>query len=185
MKWGWRGYWGHQGCWGYWGFWCKGNHLVSKVKEAVEVIEASNVIRTVVVIDATEVFRTTQILKINNIVARITLFRCFEKKKFLNKLMEFYRNFAISQNWGCGGHGDYFWPNQRIITQMPPTQDSQTTFKPNLTCIFLFPRTRYIMSIPNGWPCTFDHHCESKTFDVTTDHFYQTHGFDPEILEIT
>ena len=35
-------------------------------KEAVEVIEA------------TEVFRTTQILKINNIVARITLFRCFE-----------------------------------------------------------------------------------------------------------
>ena len=26
-------------------------------------------------------FRTTQILEINNIVARITLFRCFEKKK--------------------------------------------------------------------------------------------------------
>ena len=59
-------------------------------KEAVEVIEASDVIRTVEVIEATEVFRTTQILKINNIVARITLFRCFEKKNFLNKLMEFY-----------------------------------------------------------------------------------------------
>ena len=48
------------------------------------------VIRNVEVIEATEVFRTTQILKINNIVARITLFRCFEKKFFLNKLMEFY-----------------------------------------------------------------------------------------------
>ena len=53
-----------------------------EAKEAVEVIEASEVIRTVEVIEATEVFRTTQILKINNIVARITLFRCFEKKNF-------------------------------------------------------------------------------------------------------
>ena len=69
-----------------------------EAKEAVEVIEASEVIRTVEVIEATELFRTIQILKINNIVARITLFRCFEKKIFLNKLMEFYRNFAISQN---------------------------------------------------------------------------------------
>ena len=34
---------------------------------------------------------------------------------------------------------------------MPPTQDSQTTFKPNLTYIFL--SARYIISIPNGWPC--------------------------------
>ena len=54
-------------------------------KEAVEVIEASDVIRTVEVIEAieaTEVFRTTQILRINNIVARITLFRCFETKTF-------------------------------------------------------------------------------------------------------
>ena len=50
--------------------------------EAVEVIEASDVIRTVEVIEATEVFRTTQILKINNIVAKITLFRCFETKFF-------------------------------------------------------------------------------------------------------
>ena len=39
------------------------------------------VIRSVEVIEATEVFKTTQILKINNIVARITVFRCFEKQK--------------------------------------------------------------------------------------------------------
>ena len=39
---------------------------------------------------------------------------------------------------------------------MPPTQDPQTTFKPNLTCIFQSARTRYIISIPNGGPCKSD-----------------------------
>ena len=32
-------------------------------------------------------------------------------------------------------------------------QDSQTTFKPNLTCIFLSARARYFVSNPNGGPC--------------------------------
>ena len=36
---------------------------------------------------------------------------------------------------------------------MPPTQDPQTTFKPNLTCVLLSARTRYIISFPNGGPC--------------------------------
>ena len=53
--------------------------LFLEAKEAVEVIEASDVIRSVEVIEATEGFRTTQILKTNNIMARITLFRCFKK----------------------------------------------------------------------------------------------------------
>ena len=57
--------------------------------EAAEVIEASDAIMSVEVIEATEVFRTTQILKNNIIVARITLFRCFETKIFLNRLLEF------------------------------------------------------------------------------------------------
>ena len=52
------------------------NHPVTKVqavflffeaKEAVEVIEASDVTMPVEVIEASEVFRTTQTLKINNI----------------------------------------------------------------------------------------------------------------------
>ena len=61
-----------------------GNHSVCKVQavfflfleatEAVEVIEASDVIMSVEVNEATEVFRTTQSLKINDIKARITLF---------------------------------------------------------------------------------------------------------------
>ena len=33
------------------------------------------------------------------------------------------------------------------------TQDSQITFKPNLTCIFLSARARYIISNPDGRPC--------------------------------
>ena len=59
-----------------------GNHSVCKVyaflfleaKEAVEVIEASDIIMSVEVIEAIEVFRTTFSLKINNLKARITLF---------------------------------------------------------------------------------------------------------------
>ena len=55
---------------------------------------------------------------------------------------------------GCGGQECYFWPNQRVIHQIPTSQDSQTTFKLNLTCIFISARARYFVSKPNGWPCT-------------------------------
>jgi hypothetical protein len=57
--------------------------------EAVEVIEAIDVIMSVEAIEATEVFRIPQILKINNLMATIILFRCFENKYFLNRLLEF------------------------------------------------------------------------------------------------
>ena len=60
-----------------------------EAKEAVEVIEASDVVMSAEVIGAAEVFRITQILKINDILARITLFESFEKKNFLNTLLEF------------------------------------------------------------------------------------------------
>ena len=48
-------------------------------KEAVGAIEANGVIMSVEVIETTEILRTTKILKINNMRARITIFRCFEK----------------------------------------------------------------------------------------------------------
>ena len=48
--------------------------LFSEVKEAVEVIEASDVIMSVEVIEATEVFRTSRSLKIYDVKAIITLF---------------------------------------------------------------------------------------------------------------
>ena len=38
---------------------------------------------------------------------------------------------------------------------MPPIQDSQTTFKPNLTCLLLSIRASYIISNPDGRPCTY------------------------------
>ena len=59
-----------------------------EAKEAVKVTEASDVIRSVEVIEAAEVFKTTQILKTKNIVARTTLFRCFEKRSFSTRLLE-------------------------------------------------------------------------------------------------
>ncbi len=49
----------------------------------MEVIEVSDVIMSAEVIEAAEVFRTTKIIKINNLLARITLFWCYEKKNFL------------------------------------------------------------------------------------------------------
>ena len=42
---------------------------------------------------------------------------------------------------------------------MPPTQNSHSTFKPNLTCIFLSARARYIMSNPDEIPCNW---CDSR-----------------------
>ena len=123
---------------------------------------ASDVIRSVEVIEATEVFRTTQILKINNIVSRITIFGCFEKIFFLNKLMEFYWNFAISQNWGCGGQGCYFWPNPRVISKKSAIQNSQITFKPKLPCIFLPARAKWNVTVCIGTPCIS--YCHSNVF---------------------
>ena len=63
--------------------------------------------------------------------------------------------FGTLSFWGCGGQGCYFQPNQRVISQMPLTQDSQTTFIPNLTWIFLSLRAKYIMSKPVGRPCIY------------------------------
>ena len=54
--------------------------LFSEAKEAVKVIEVSDVIMCTE-FEATKVFRTTQILKIINILVRATLFGCFEKKR--------------------------------------------------------------------------------------------------------
>ena len=55
---------------------------VFETKEAVEVIKVSDVILAVEVLETTEVFRTTQVIEIENLMARIILFRCFEKNFF-------------------------------------------------------------------------------------------------------
>ena len=51
-----------------------------EAKEAVEVIEASDVILSVEVIEATKVFRTTQILRIKNQMAKSPYFDVLRKK---------------------------------------------------------------------------------------------------------
>ena len=104
MKWGWRGHSGR------WGFWCQENHLACKVhayfycqvKEAVKFIEASNFIMSVGSLRP-QVFKFTQILEVNNLMTKITIFWCFEKKKILNRLLEFLVKFShTSVLWRTG-----------------------------------------------------------------------------------
>ena len=85
---------------------------------AVEVMEASDVIMSVEVIEATEVLETTSVLEINKLMAKITLFWCFEKKIFWTEWWNFRWNSAIIQDWGRGGQGCYFQPNPRAIGQI-------------------------------------------------------------------
>ena len=49
---------------------------------------------SVEVIEATEAFKTTQVLEINMLMARITLFRYFEKNIFLKRIMKFQVKFC-------------------------------------------------------------------------------------------
>ena len=56
--------------------------LFFEAKEAVEVIEASDVIMSVAVIKATEIFKPTLDLEIDKLMAKISLFCCFEKRKY-------------------------------------------------------------------------------------------------------
>ena len=52
----------------------------TNAKEAIEVIEVTEVITSVEVIETAEFFRTTQGFEINKLMAKISLFCCFEKK---------------------------------------------------------------------------------------------------------
>ena len=63
--------------------------LFFEAKEAVQVIEASDVIMSFEVIEATKVFRTTQILKIKNLMAKPPYFDVLRKKKFLINSLNF------------------------------------------------------------------------------------------------
>ena len=79
---------------------------IFEAKEAVEVIEATEVITSVEVLETAEIFRTTQCFEINKLMAEISLFCCFEKKRMVWWNLKW--NSAIFQNWGHGGQGYYF-----------------------------------------------------------------------------
>ena len=66
--------------------WSASSFFFFEDKEAVEVIETSDVIMSVQVIGATEVFKTTEVLEINKLMAKITLFWCFEKKNISEQI---------------------------------------------------------------------------------------------------
>ena len=59
---------------------------------------------------------------------------------------------------------------------MPPTQDSQTTLKLNLTCIFLSARTRiyqYLMADPVYEPCPFGLKLRKFALDPVVEIFFK------------
>ena len=64
-------------------------------------MEASDVIMLVEVIEATEVLETTSVLEINKLMAKITLFWCFEKKNseqndgISNEILPSFRTEAV------------------------------------------------------------------------------------------
>ena len=51
---------------------------------------------------------------------------------------------------------------------MPPTQDSQTTLKPNLTYIFLSARARCIISNPDGDPVKCQQMQNQRILEITS-----------------
>ena len=88
-----RGCWGHLAQWIYHVFWGHGGHW------------------------------GFQVLEINKLMARITLFWCFEKKYLWTEWWNFKWNSAIIQDWGCGGQRYYFQPNPRVISQISASHE--------------------------------------------------------------
>ena len=62
--------------------------------------------------------------------------------------------FGILSFGGCGGQGYYFWPNQRVISQMSTTQDFQITLKQNLACISLSVKANWNINVCPWTPCS-------------------------------
>ena len=125
-----------------------------EAKEAIEVIEPCDVIMSVEVIEATELFKTTQILRIIHLMARITLFWRFEIYLLFEWTPEILVEFNPPSELRLWRAGMLFLTKSKGHTcQIPTSQNPPTTFKPNLTCIFLSARARYIRSKPDGRPC--------------------------------
>ena len=101
-------------------------------KEAVGAIEANGVIMSVEVIETTEILRTTKILKINNMRARITIFRCFEKTNITHDSWNLSESLPTLRTEAVEDRDVIFYPNWRVIRKKYATQDSQTTLKPDL-----------------------------------------------------
>ena len=68
------------------------------------------------------------------------------------------------------------------MPKIPQSQDSQTTFKPNLTCIFLSTRARYIVSNLDERPCTIKSFHSLESFKING---YIYIGFQIGLWEMT
>jgi hypothetical protein len=135
--------------------------------EAVEVIEATEATEAGEAIEATDIPRPGKSLLSTPESSRLmnlALFWCFEKHYFLWNHEISFINFWIFSVGGCWGQPMIlFWklvPKIKIST----SQDFKTTFKYNLTCIFLSVRAQLKNHFALGHPvhkiwCCYFYYC--------------------------
>ena len=64
----------------------------------------------------------------------------------------------LSFCWCRGGHGCYFQPNPRVISQMSASHECTDTVFMTQKCIFLSVRLKLLLSVHYETPCTTGHH---------------------------
>ena len=121
--------------------------------EAVEVTEA---IEAVEVIEATDILRPEKSLLTTPESSRLlnlALFWCFENHFFLwNHEISFF-NFCTFSVGGCWGQPKLLFWKLALIIKMSTSQHFKTTFKYNLTCIFLSLRAQLKKPLCLRTPC--------------------------------
>jgi hypothetical protein len=65
----------------------------------------------------------------------------------------FYGFVALFQDWGCGGQGCYFQPNQSVISQMSASHECTDTVVMAKKCIFDGLISVYFRAYRVGTPC--------------------------------
>ena len=144
-------------------FWCRGwwkhkTQYFFRWNEAVEVIEATEAVEAAEVIETTDILRPGKSLLSTPESSRLLnldLFWCFENHFFWwNHEISFFNSCTFSVG-GCWGQPKlHFWKLVLII-KMSTSQHFKTTFKYNLTCIFLSLRAKLKKPLCPRTPCTY------------------------------
>ena len=124
--------------------------------EAVEVIEATEATEAVEAIEATDIPRPGKSLLSTPESSRLlylALFWCFENYHFQwnHEVSSF--DFCTFSVGGCWGQPMLLFWKLVLIIKMSTSQDFKTTFKYNLTCIFLSVRAQLKKPLCPRTPC--------------------------------
>ena len=151
MKWGCRGHWGHWGYWGCWGHW--DHNVLRPGKSLLSIPESSRLLNS-------------------------DLFWCFENHFFWwNHEISFFNscNFSVGSCWGQPKL--HFWKLVLII-KISTSQDFKTTFKYNLSCIFLSLRAKLKNTLRFETPCIRNYEKNNNARNIR-------HLFDESFVPVT